>query len=676
MFIFKKFQKQNSDQSSSNNGQSSRRGGGVQPMDQHLQRKFARGIQYNMKIIIRGDRNVGKTCLFYRLQGDKFHEEYLASEEIKVASIQWNYNATDDIVKVEIWDVVDKGKKREILSTQNQSLSSSKDVLKMHNNQNDHHQHESNDPSSSSSPALDAEFVDVYKGTNGVIYLFDMTKAWTFDYVQREIHRCPLHIPILILANHRDMGHHRVITGDQVQGFIESILQEDLESNRKRTGQIRYAECSMRNGFGLRYLYKFFNLPYLHLQRETMLKQLERNGSEINATCQELDAMINSDDYNYDSFLEMLTNKRRLMADQLSATKNVDQMGMLPPRSVSMPANMATMANGDSQQNHLISSRNQYNEPAPIVKPMPSIIIGANNPLPPKFQQQFQKNKPDKNHTTTTTPYNVSVKNIEDFIPDDGEQNMFRKFLDEPNLPQTDLPPVIDEEDSDDDDTMGNNQIVAKYQEELDPEDMIVIESNDNKLSISNENESSEQVVKNGGNEINSDPDDDHQNVEKLSETTSNVESEENQPNSEIPVLNLDEIEALENMYISKHSSQLNEFDVGDSNENEPPSTIKKKMDIKKSNNKSTTNGVTKKKKKSKTSDKQNGDCQQQQIAKKKKSTKLKTKNDNSSKNPASSIIIQDNDDDDDDRRQLEEFLGTTEMDNDPSRDHTSYQMF
>lgn len=50
MFIFKKFQKQNSDQSSSNNGQSSRRGGGgggVQPMDQHLQRKFARGIQYN-----------------------------------------------------------------------------------------------------------------------------------------------------------------------------------------------------------------------------------------------------------------------------------------------------------------------------------------------------------------------------------------------------------------------------------------------------------------------------------------------------------------------------------------------------------------------------------------------------------------------------------------------------
>ncbi|OTF83156.1 Ras-like protein, partial [Euroglyphus maynei] len=443
--------------------------------------------------------NVGKTCLFYRLQGDKFHEEYVASEEIKVASIQWNYNATDDVVKVEIWDVVDKGKKREILSTQ---IQSSKDVLKMHNNnnQNDH----TTNIDQLSSPALDAEFVDVYKGTNGVIFLFDMTKAWTFDYIQREIHQCPLHIPILILANHRDMGHHRVLTGDQVQGFIETIIQEDLECNRKRTGQIRYAECSMRNGFGLRYLYKFFNLPYLHLQRETMLKQLERNRSEIDATCQELDAMIDSDDHNYDNFLQMLTDKRRMMADQLSATKkNVD---MIPSRSVSMPANMSTMANGDSQ-NHQTRNNQNNNEPI-IVKPMPSIIIGANNPLPPKFQQQFQKNKPNKSQTTiTTTPNNASVKNIEDFIPDDGEQNIFRKFLDEPNLPhQTDLPPVIDEEDSDDAESTGNKQIVAKYQEELDPEDLIAMESN----NISNKIESIEHLeVKKVENEINPDPDPD-----------------------------------------------------------------------------------------------------------------------------------------------------------------------
>lgn len=158
----------------------------------------------SVKIVIKGDRNVGKTCLFHRLQGKKFVEEYIPTEEIQVTSIQWNYKATDDVVKVEVWDVVDKGKKKKHF-----------DGLKLENSQLEVPEEH----------ALDAEFLDVYKGTNGVIMMMDLTKTWTFDYIQRELLKVPGHIPVIILSNHCDMSHHRTVTADHVNYFIESITR-------------------------------------------------------------------------------------------------------------------------------------------------------------------------------------------------------------------------------------------------------------------------------------------------------------------------------------------------------------------------------------------------------------------------------------------------------------------
>lgn len=106
---------------------------------------------------------MGKTQLFRRLQAQSFVEEYTATEEIQVANIMWNYKTSDDIVKVEVWDVVDVANKKKRLVT---------DKLKIEN---------SNAEASADDVAefgLDANTIDVYKNTNGVIFVFDITKTW------------------------------------------------------------------------------------------------------------------------------------------------------------------------------------------------------------------------------------------------------------------------------------------------------------------------------------------------------------------------------------------------------------------------------------------------------------------------------------------------------------------
>ncbi|KAJ8949572.1 hypothetical protein NQ318_016203 [Aromia moschata] len=402
-----------------------------QTMSSSLQRKFARGVQYNMKIVIKGDRNVGKTCLFHRLQGKKFIEEYIPTEEIQVTSIQWNYKATDDIVKVEVWDVVDRGKKKKHF-----------DGLKLENSQLEVPEEH----------ALDAEFLDVYKGTNGVIMMLDLTKTWTFDYVQRELLKVPGHIPVIILSNHCDMSHHRTVTPDHINFYIDSI-------SSVRTAQVRHSECSMRNGFGLKLLHKFFNLPFLQLQRETLLRQLERNEVETNATIQELDVFCSSDEANYNKFLDNLVKKRREVAD---SNANI------PPQI------------------------NQQNNPPSEMKRSQSgpIVIGAGRPIP--YGNVMQTNKkttiPQISKSSSMSSGFVSkvgfnngigegipdlrrldispITSVEEFCPEGGQ---LTGFLDDIQFSsQTN---IKEEEEQSESDTDTGNPLVSELQEDCEPED-------------------------------------------------------------------------------------------------------------------------------------------------------------------------------------------------------------
>ncbi|XP_065646969.1 rab-like protein 6 isoform X3 [Hydra vulgaris] len=249
---------------------------GIAPVDQQMQKKYAKGVQYNMKIIIKGDRNTGKSALLHRLTGCEFKEEYIPTHEIQVANVNWNYRGAEDIVKVEVWDIVDKSQKRKNPS----------DGLKIQN--------ETANPADSM--VLDAEFINVYKGTHGVIIILDITKAWTWQYTQRELDKIPAHIAVLILANFQDMGEHKVVQTEEIISFIEHYERPS------GSAEIYFCECSVKEGFGLSFIYKFLNMPFLILQRETLLRQLEANTLEIEESRETLSIDSSSPEQCYEKF--------------------------------------------------------------------------------------------------------------------------------------------------------------------------------------------------------------------------------------------------------------------------------------------------------------------------------------------------------------------------------------
>ncbi|XP_058832379.1 rab-like protein 6 [Topomyia yanbarensis] len=286
-----------------------------QQMSDSLRKKFSRGVQYNMKVIVKGDRNVGKSCLLARLQGKAFLEQYNPTEQIQVASIQWSFKATDDIVKVEVWDVVDRGKAKQ-----------KSGALKLNT-----------DVQADDIPVLDAEFLDVYKGTHCVVMMMDITKAWTFEYVCRELPKVPGDIPVLLLGNHCDMGHHRVISKDQIQGFIE-------ETSQTRTAEIVYGDSSMRNGFGLRLLHKFFGIPFLYLQRSALEASIKKNEQDADICRLEINEFLKSNDAEYSTFLENLTNRKK--ANEPSAYSHSSSLPSTPLEALPRPTKSIILGGG------------------------------------------------------------------------------------------------------------------------------------------------------------------------------------------------------------------------------------------------------------------------------------------------------------------------------------------
>ncbi|KAI8073471.1 P-loop containing nucleoside triphosphate hydrolase protein [Gilbertella persicaria] len=241
---------------------------------------FKKGVQYNMKIILRGDVMTGKTSLFHRLQGSDFDDHYAATPQIQVANIPWHYKDSNDIVKIEVWDVVDKA--------HNKTKSTENSAIKLEHT-------EQKAPTNEESMELDAVTVNVYRNSHGVIFLFDMTKPWTFDYVNKELAHVPETMSVLVLGNFGDKvdlsmsSQERKVEIDTIHATLYEHNQDRIKKGAIKPNLIRYAEASMKTGLGLKYIYDYLGVPFLQLMMESLNKQLELKAVEIVDLLQTLD---------------------------------------------------------------------------------------------------------------------------------------------------------------------------------------------------------------------------------------------------------------------------------------------------------------------------------------------------------------------------------------------------
>ncbi|KAF1779189.1 P-loop containing nucleoside triphosphate hydrolase [Phytophthora cactorum] len=259
----------------------------IQRMDKAIRRRVRGGITYNMKLLVRGAKGTGKTSLFQRLKGEPIPDTHQSTPQLQSATIKWSFRQhLEENVKCEVWDVVDKGfvpvetdEGAEEGSTRTQNASAEHGGLQ------------------SGGAIVDASTVDVYHEAHGVIFLLDVTKWDTLEYVKQQLDNVPVHIPTLVLGNFRDQGAQRKIFKEDIQELLYGSSDRPQPQQWRRPMELLYFECSLLNCYGLKSLHQYFGIPFLQLKLATIRQQMRIVEGEFTHLKHDVQATISEQRY-------------------------------------------------------------------------------------------------------------------------------------------------------------------------------------------------------------------------------------------------------------------------------------------------------------------------------------------------------------------------------------------
>ena len=251
---------------------------------------------FNMKIIVRGARGTGKTMLLRRLTNKPFQIEYKPTAEIDVVNVSWSYKVTDELIKLEAWEIVDKAivDRKELYSPTNVTQNDESMIDKIRRSVTSPTASWESTKTKTGSHrvgALDASLVDVYKSTSAVCFLVDPRKPDTLDYVVKEVSNVPSEVMCVVLINFKDTVHNKPTN--------VKIHQSDLQ----RLGfaaqhlDIVVFECCLKDCYGLKTLHNYLNLPFLALKEKAIAEKLRRIQEERLYAKQEINTYIQESDY-------------------------------------------------------------------------------------------------------------------------------------------------------------------------------------------------------------------------------------------------------------------------------------------------------------------------------------------------------------------------------------------
>lgn len=336
---------------------------GIKRMSNSITRRLgdSGGRIYNMKVVIRGDRETGKSALLRRLEGGPFIEQHIETPEIQTAHINWCYKMTDEVVLVEVWDVVDKGiPKKGIVRVASAgapgTATTANGAPAKVGGARSPEQPKSGAPAKGAAkkaqpevgseyeiPVVDATFVDVYKGANAVIMLVDPTRHQTWQYAQKQLEKVPKNMDVLLLISFRDLYSRRVVSEEDVEQFM-----------RTQPANVKCIEASLMNGYGLRHFYNFLNMPFLKMKLGYIEQEMKQAKMDLINAEKEIELTLEQD---YDKYLDWLKSQPGKME---APKKPSGATPMVMPRtSVTAPNPSASQAAAAAAGNAIEEAKRQ-----------------------------------------------------------------------------------------------------------------------------------------------------------------------------------------------------------------------------------------------------------------------------------------------------------------------------